>query len=257
MQAQSFVRFAYTERADLPEAEFCTVAPLNWAPLSVMEQSLVGSLLATGINGYLWQAESLAVKPNLGYINEVIFPSTSISEFRLRVGFSFFSTLHIGAIHTAAVQRIARSQEMQPWVLPGTAYNMPIQRRIAEEAGVPRPLFGQRKRASAFAIMSLEQHFSENSRADFLAFCRQNGLPTTQNRSLLSRWFHRASQKIAQVSTRLFHKLPGQSFLRLMPYTWWLYGRSSHLLWRSPLLYTFHWGFDRTQARYTGALEAE
>ncbi len=250
MRAKRFVRFAYMERTDLPEAEFCTVAPHNWTPVSAMAETVAGSLLGAGYSGYLWQAEALAVTPSRDYINQVIFSYTSISEFRLRVGFCFFPVLHIGAMHPDALYRIAHAKAMCPWVLPNTTYNMPIQRRLAEEAGVPRALFGQQKRASAFAPLSQERFFAPTSLADFHAFCAQHGLPTTRERSYLLGIVHRSSSQIAHFSTRLLNKLSWKLYLRLMPYTWRLYSKSSHPLWRSPLLYTFHWGFAHTKTRY-------
>jgi len=250
MSAKRFVRYAYTERTDLPEAEFCTASPHNWAPLTEMEETVAGSLLGTGFGGYLWQTESLAAKPSQKYIARVFFSYTSISEFRLRVGFCFFPVLHIGAMHTDAVHRIAQSKAMSPWVLPNTTYNMPIQRRLAEEGGVPRPLFGQQRHGSAHAHLNQKRSFSPTSLEDFHGFCAHHGLPTTRERSYLLGIVHRSSSQIAQISTRLLDLLPWKLYLHLMPYTWRLYSKSSHPLWRSPLLYTFHWGFARTKTRY-------
>jgi hypothetical protein len=46
----------------------------------------------------------------------------------------------------ADITAISLSPEMQPWSV-ASDYDRPIPRRIVEAAGVPRPLFGQRKRA--------------------------------------------------------------------------------------------------------------
>ena len=54
----------------------------------------------------------------------------------------------MGARQKADIVRITESPEMDPWRL-GNAYDRPIPRRVAEEAGVPRHLFGQSKMASA------------------------------------------------------------------------------------------------------------
>jgi len=254
MTTKRFARLAYTERTDLPEAEFCTVAPRHWAPLSTMEEVLTDSLLGAGYSGYLWQAEAMATHPELGFIHKVMFSYTSIVEFRLRVGFYFFPVLHIGAIHANALNRIANGQELRPWILPNTTYNMPIQRRLVEDAGVPRALFGQQKRASAHAPAHWEQAFSPTSRDDFRAFCTQHGLPTERCLPNRLQIVHHGSRRLADFSTRLLSKVPWALYLRLMPYTWYLHSKSSHPLWRSPLLYTFHWGFARIKDRYAIAL---
>lgn len=49
------------------------------------------------------------------------------------------------------LSKIAKSEAMRPWRL-NTEYDRPIPRRIAEEAGVPRELFGQKKQAAAMLI---------------------------------------------------------------------------------------------------------
>ena len=69
-----------------------------------------------------------------------------LAEVRLRSGFINAPLPFIGARRIADLRAISRSPEMQPWRL-GNTYDRPIPRRIAEEAGVPRTAFGQRKRA--------------------------------------------------------------------------------------------------------------
>jgi len=54
----------------------------------------------------------------------------------------------MGARQKTDIVRITESSEMDSWRL-GNTYDRPIPRRIAEEAGVPRHLFGQDKMASA------------------------------------------------------------------------------------------------------------
>jgi hypothetical protein len=70
----------------------------------------------------------------------------NLSEIRLQAGFIVATPAFIGARRIADLLRISNSAEMAPWVL-GTDYDRPIPRRISEDAGVPRSLFGHRKRA--------------------------------------------------------------------------------------------------------------
>ena len=67
-----------------------------------------------------------------------------MGELRLALGFVQLPLPFMGARQKADIVRITESSEMDPWRL-GNAYDRPIPRRIAEEAGVPRHLFGQSK----------------------------------------------------------------------------------------------------------------
>jgi hypothetical protein len=51
----------------------------------------------------------------------------------------------IAAIHAPIIHAWNRSPELAPWSIGGD-YDKPIARRIAEEAGLPRHLFGQVKK---------------------------------------------------------------------------------------------------------------
>lgn len=53
---------------------------------------------------------------------------------------------------------------MAAWSLRGTAYNRPIYRRVVEEAGVPRELFGMEKKAIGLSSF----HLSKSSRGSYL-----------------------------------------------------------------------------------------
>jgi len=66
----------------------------------------------------------------------------ALGEFRLRTGFIQFPLACSGALHARAIKAITDSPAMKPWSIGG-GYDRPIARRIAEEAGVPRHLFGQ------------------------------------------------------------------------------------------------------------------
>jgi hypothetical protein len=128
--------------------------------------------------------------------------------------------------------------------------NVPILRRIVEEAGVDRTMFGQKKHASAFSNLATPGMFSSTSQADFTDFCRSNGLSTTRARSWYIKVIARLSRILERTGSRLLAQIPVEYYIRVMPYTWWLYPRTGHPLWRSPALYTFHWGFERTKRRY-------
>jgi hypothetical protein len=64
-----------------------------------------------------------------------------LAELRLKRGFFNVAVPFLYAASIKSIAAISRSPEMQPWRLR-TEYDRPISRRIVEEAGVPRRLFG-------------------------------------------------------------------------------------------------------------------
>ena len=102
---------------------------------------LAGKILVTGFRGgTAWE--------RLADVDEALargdISGCSLIEFRLRVGFVHLPVPFIGALRQADIVRISRSDAMRNFSVGGT-YDRPIPRRILEEAGVPRELFGQRK----------------------------------------------------------------------------------------------------------------
>lgn len=69
----------------------------------------------------------------------------------------------IGALRHPDLYGIAHSDEMLPYRL-GTDYDRPLARRMAEEAGVPRELFGQEKKATGFLLTMAEAVLSPETR---------------------------------------------------------------------------------------------
>src|SRR5207245_1892941 len=66
---------------------------------------------------------------------------------------------------------ISRSAEMAPYRIGGS-YDRPIARRLLEEAGVPRQLFGQKKRAMALVFSWGPGYLSDTARTRFEGFLR-------------------------------------------------------------------------------------
>ena len=77
----------------------------------------------------------------------------NLSEIRLERGFFNVAVPFVFARNIRNLVDIARSPAMSAWRL-GNDYDRPIPRRIVEEAGVPRSLFGREKRV----VMSYYQH---------------------------------------------------------------------------------------------------
>jgi len=103
------------------------------------------AVVFTGYHGdKLWDRHVAA-----GYLgDDVLRGDTSglnLSEVRLATGFANVAVPFIFARGIGDLVRISNSPDMRPWQVD-TGYDRPIARRIAEERGVPRQAFGQRKR---------------------------------------------------------------------------------------------------------------
>jgi hypothetical protein len=75
----------------------------------------------------------------------------TLQEFRLRVGFVHLPPAFFGWRHHDDLIKISRSPELGRWSLR-TTYDRPIPRRLVEECGVPRELFGMKKKAVSATI---------------------------------------------------------------------------------------------------------
>ncbi len=109
------------------------------------EPVLQGKTMLTGSYGdSIWSLDS-GISPGLGTSTPF---GKSLAEFRLRTGFFHVPVPVIGARFPKPIKKISRSRRMSDWSIGGD-YDRPIPRRVAEEAGVSRELFGQQKSATA------------------------------------------------------------------------------------------------------------
>jgi hypothetical protein len=135
------------------------------------------SVLLTGINGdVVWSRRDKAAKTGLdSCIRRGDLGGHGMGEWRLVVGFVQIPLPFLGARRKEDLVAITESQEMEPWRL-GTGYDRPIPRRIAEEAGVPRWMFGQAKMASAVIVCPPSIPSSPQLREAFFAYLVDWGL---------------------------------------------------------------------------------
>lgn len=113
--------------------------------LKVDDALLAGSIVLTGFHGgRIWDIN----KPANEVLGRGDSTGSSLYEFRLRVGFVHVPVPLVGALSHPDLLALGLSDDMAPWRL-GNKYDRPIARRLAEEAGVPRSLFGQKKQAAA------------------------------------------------------------------------------------------------------------
>jgi len=144
-------RFGFTEEFDQESLYYCALHHNQDMNLKELKNHLGNaSLLLTGINGdIVWSREKLAKRTFLDSdIRRGDLGGHGMGELRLVLGFVQLPLPFMGARQKTDIVRITESSEMDSWRL-GNTYDRPIPRRIAEEAGVPRHLFGQDKMASA------------------------------------------------------------------------------------------------------------
>lgn len=240
-----FDRYGYKKHPGLPEAEFCAFPFPSDMVVAGMQRKLARSLLFMGWHGdTVWNPDASAIYPYLQWnlkTDTVWLAGNGMGEFRLRTGFFLFPVPYIAALHVPAIHKITVSPEMKPWTLGGE-YDRPIPRRILEEAGVPRGLFGLKKRAGAFYWIDNPGQLSETSRKDFDAFFSfvWDQVPLFRK---LRYWFlhqvfrfnrlvFRANDPVGP--TGLPAKIMDARFKRYPP----------------KMAYLLHWGIERTRDRY-------
>ncbi len=147
MTVEKYDRLAYLDRTDLPEAEFLATGMTGEdVVMTAMERSITCSMLLTGSEAFWFKGNPY--RPGLYRAD---LSSCSLTELRLRTDFIHLPLLFFGASEQPSLIDIIDSAEMRPFSVPGL-YDKPIQRRIAEEAGIPRGTFATIKRRSSASI---------------------------------------------------------------------------------------------------------
>ncbi len=120
---------------------------LQEANLAVFDLPRPVSVLFTGMfGGGIWQREA---SEHPAFKDRAYANGLGYTEARLAAGVIHCSPPFWGLDRARDLYELSNSAEMGPWML-GNAYDRPIPRRILEELGVPRHLFGMRKSATMF-----------------------------------------------------------------------------------------------------------
>lgn len=165
-------RRAFTEEFEQEHLFYCALHHNQDANLKDIAKHMAKvSLLLTGTYGSIWDTEKC-------FSNRVVLDAKlrrsdlsthGMSEFRLVVGFIQLPFPYIGARRMSDILKITESSEMDPWRL-GNLYDRPISRRIAEEAGVPRQIFGQSKMGSVVIFSMPCIPYSKALRREFFDY---------------------------------------------------------------------------------------
>jgi hypothetical protein len=250
MEVKEYNRSDYARAGGLPEVEFYPYTRLASKAYRVFEEELTGSLFINGQAGEdYWGTSWECGLPLLQEPGATTMAGSNMTEFRLRVGTIFFPLPVCGALHAPALTRIGRSKEMAAWSIEGS-YDRPIPRRLAEERGVPRNLFGQLKVGGGPEMGSLG--LCPESEADFQAsyaefaggkVAREKDIPQAVLKRR-QRWVQ-PLRRIVFSSTRL-----NRLFRRFL-------GDRLDSRWGSLSLYTLHWSFYRLKERYERQLAGQ
>lgn len=139
------------------------------------------ALLLTGTLGEIWYTRSPWYEERPETLGDDL-PRADLSlhgltEVRLRAGYIQAALPYVGATRRAQLLAITESSDMHPWRL-GTRYDRPIPRRLGEEAGVPRELFGQIKVGSVVEFSRPEIPFDRTLRQEYLRWLVSEGVRT-------------------------------------------------------------------------------
>lgn len=243
MSVRVYDRFDYLNRTGFAEAEGGISEFLS------LSECLEHRILFTGFNGGgVWDRWNRAVGPLLRRRDT---SGDSLAELRLRVGFVHLAVPYLGATRHASIDRISLSKEMEAW-WSGNNYDKPIARRLVEEAGVDREMFGTAKKAVAVVAREegFEQTMTPASFADFSRFVQAR----RSARAAAKLQLYRAALPLARLN-RAFNRL----ILRMSE-------RAGKPIWLSPLvpsameqagrlgtyLFLFHWSIEKLMERYRG-----
>jgi hypothetical protein len=253
LRVRTFDRLAYRRKPNFPEAE-CYGGPTEFSSL---DDELVRSLLFVGFHGdTVWDRDCQGVGRSIARGGA---GGSDLTELRLRAGFILMAVPFIGCTSHPSIHRISNSIEMQPWTL-GNQYDRPIPRRLVEECGVDRGLFGMKKKfATVYATEEgLENTLSAKSFEDFSEFCDefwnwqfavkssvvQASRPLVHLNARASRVLHRVVRRASGLEVKIPAVMPRS--LRI---------RAEGNLGRERLL--FHWGVRKLMARYATDRAAE
>jgi hypothetical protein len=216
-------RKAFIEEFDQEALYYCALHQNQDANLKDVAKHIKNvTLLLTGTYGSIWDTKK-------AFSNRVVLDSDlkrsdlsthGLSEFRLVVGFIQVPLAYIGARRMEDILNITESSEMDSWRL-GNTYDRPIARRIAEEAGVPRSLFGQSKKGSVVIFCAPSIPYGTALRKQFFDFLVANKLmarPTTWLWPIV-RWLNSILMlkgennfSVVYYTERLISKLTGRAF---------------------------------------------
>lgn len=167
------------------------------------------------------------------------------SERRLWLGYIPVPMPLFGASSWSSIQKISQSEEMRPWSL-GNNYDRPIPRRICEEAGVDRQLFGISKHGAGIVLRydwgnRAKRRLSITASHSFSEYVKKVGKPNVLQKLL---YFWKARKiYLSRLGINISDK---QTFIE-----------KSQIANATSVRYLFPWASEIIQNRYKKILEIE
>lgn len=193
MTTEFYDRLAYQALDDAPEAEFLA-SGMSGEDIVYrsMEAGLNRTVLITGFwGGAAWRGHA---RPNLSRID---LSGASLTELRLRTDMIHVPLPYIGGTEQPSFAVLRRSPDMQRYAVGG-AYDEPLARRLAEEAGVPRDAFAVQKLATSQRIQTYGLGAMSKSGLDsFERFAGPERIASLPRKDVI-RGRHRAAIKLAR-----------------------------------------------------------
>jgi hypothetical protein len=159
------------------------------------ESVLAGTALLTGFHGdKIWGKYTRALGPDIRRGDQ---SGLSLTEYRLHAGFLHCPVPFMGVRQIRDVNRLSRSAALLRWDVGGE-YTRPICRRIVEEAGVSRELFGMRKKAAS-VLFSSSTFLTPAALEEFVQWLESQGLPVRLGRRSVWKGVAHVSRTAASV----------------------------------------------------------
>jgi len=214
------------------------------------EARLSGRVLLTGLAGdAFWDGRN---RPSRGTFDLHGAPGgLSLSEYRLRTGFIHVPMPYVGAVQVDDLLRLSRSEEMRPWSVGG-GYDRPVCRRIVEEAGVPRQLFGMSKKGARVRLSERATFWSSAFVHDYLDWLRGERASWWSRGRIPPDWVSKAAnpvQDLLRSVVGLLRQRLGVPVRRIYVTRRLEYMASRESLYR----YLFPWAVDRCRSSYASA----
>ena len=211
------------------------------------------TILLTGVLGEIWYPRESSYR---GPGGDLFTPELKrgdlgghgVSEVRLTVGFVQVAIPYIGAQRRAEIVTITESAAMDRWRL-NVDYDRPIARRIAEEAGVSREIFGQVKMASVVEFVNPQVPWQRDLRTEYLDFLADSGL--------LPRWRRPIFPLVRRLNEAMAHRPKTRWYLEKLLSK--VMGRKPHgiQLWRHLNGAIFCFAVNKRIRDYVGATTAD
>lgn len=134
--------FLATNYPKFSKSVWCEIS-LHSMVKTIEKQNSV-AVIFTGYRGHIWDAESDEKYQQGDLKSHGAIGGLNLTEIRLKSGFYNVAVPYIFAYKSQEIYKISKSSEMNNWKL-NRPYDRPIPRRMVEESGIERYLFGINK----------------------------------------------------------------------------------------------------------------